>query len=81
MSRSSTPDRIAAAWEAGTHAWLGGLGLLPARVDELMAAWALEAEDRGLTAPRAGLLGPGAAVARGARSLKAQLSAIERSQD
>ena len=81
MSRRSTPERIAAAWEAGARAWLGGLGLLPARVDGLMAAWALEAEDRGLTTARAGLLGSGAAVARGACPLKAQLSAIERSQD
>jgi len=49
MSRRSTPDRIADAWEAGTRTWLRTtLGRPDDRVDELLAAWAIEAEGGGL---------------------------------
>jgi hypothetical protein len=49
MSRRSTPDRIVEAWEAGTHSWLRMTLRQPdARVDQLLAGWAVEAEKRGL---------------------------------
>jgi hypothetical protein len=49
MSRRSTPERIDAAKEAGTRLWLRTTMQQPdARVDELLAAWAIEADARGL---------------------------------
>lgn len=48
MSRTPEPRRIAAAKRAGIRARLTSLVSLPARADELLEAWELEAGIRDL---------------------------------
>jgi hypothetical protein len=48
VSRQSTPERIEAAHREATRHRLMSSGLLPERVDALMAAWEADAERRGL---------------------------------
>ena len=52
MSRRSTPERIDAAHREGTRQRLLRTGVLPGRVDELMAGWEASAASQGL--PRDG---------------------------
>lgn len=52
MARRADPARIEAAHREGTRQRLLGTGMLPGRVDALIAAWDEEAARRGLAPDR-----------------------------
>jgi hypothetical protein len=52
MARRADPTRIDAVRREATHQRLLSTGMLPGRVDALMAAWESEASRRGLPADR-----------------------------
>jgi hypothetical protein len=49
MARRADPARIEAAWLEADRQRLLSLGYQPDRVDQLIAAWSAEADQRGLT--------------------------------